>query len=134
MLLSVEDEGVSPMIFYRTDCADMALGEDDIDEAFIASARAIVVTGTHFSRPNSDAAQRKAIRIAKANGGKVVFDIDYRPNLWGLAGHAAGFERYVKSDRVSAQLQDDPARLRPDRRHRGRDHDRRRAPTTAWRR
>ena len=29
----------------------------------------------------------------------MVFDIDYRPNLWGLAGHAAGFERYVKSDR-----------------------------------
>ena len=104
VLLSVEDEGVSPMIFYRSDCADMALAEEDIDEAFIASARAVVVTGTHFSRPNSDAAQRKAIRIIKAKGGKVVFDIDYRPNLWGLAGHAEGFERYVKSDRVSAQL------------------------------
>ncbi|TIU91705.1 MAG: 5-dehydro-2-deoxygluconokinase, partial [Mesorhizobium sp.] len=50
------------------------------------------------------AAQRKAIRLMKAKGGKVVFDIDYRPNLWGLAGHAEGFERYVKSDRVSAQL------------------------------
>ncbi|RWF47298.1 MAG: 5-dehydro-2-deoxygluconokinase [Mesorhizobium sp.] len=104
VLLSVESEGVSPMIFYRSDCADMALSEEDIDEAFIASARAIVVTGTHFSRPNSDAAQRKAIRIMKAKRGKVVFDIDYRPNLWGLAGHAEGFERYVKSDRVSAQL------------------------------
>jgi 5-dehydro-2-deoxygluconokinase len=104
VLLSVEDEGVSPMIFYRSDCADMALAPEDIDEAFIASARSIVVTGTHFSRPNSDAAQRKAIRIIKAKGGKVVFDIDYRPNLWGLAGHAEGFERYVKSDRVSAQL------------------------------
>ncbi|RUY71584.1 5-dehydro-2-deoxygluconokinase [Mesorhizobium sp. M7A.F.Ca.CA.001.13.1.1] len=104
VLLSVEDEGVSPMIFYRSDCADMALAPEDIDEAFIASARSIVVTGTHFSRPNSDAAQRKAIRIMKAKGGKVVFDIDYRPNLWGLAGHAEGFERYVKSDRVSAQL------------------------------
>ncbi|GLS31897.1 5-dehydro-2-deoxygluconokinase [Mesorhizobium albiziae] len=104
VLLAVEEEGVSPMIFYRSDCADMALSEDNIDEAFIASARAIVVTGTHFSRPNSDAAQRKAIRIAKANGGKVVFDIDYRPNLWGLAGHAEGFERYVKSDKVSGQL------------------------------
>jgi 5-dehydro-2-deoxygluconokinase len=104
VLLSVESEGVSPMIFYRTDCADMALSEEDVDEAFITSARAIVVTGTHFSRPNSDAAQRKAIRIMKAKGGKVVFDIDYRPNLWGLAGHAEGFERYVKSDRVSAQL------------------------------
>lgn len=104
VLLSVEEEGVSPMIFYRSDCADMALSEEDIDESFIASARAIVVTGTHFSRPNSDAAQRKAIRIAKANGRKVVFDIDYRPNLWGLGGHAEGFGRYVKSERVSSQL------------------------------
>jgi 5-dehydro-2-deoxygluconokinase len=104
VLLAVEEEGVSPMIFYRSDCADMALSPDDIHEPFIASARAIVVTGTHFSRANTDAAQRKAIRAAKASGGKVVFDIDYRPNLWGLAGHAAGFERYVKSDEVSAKL------------------------------
>jgi len=105
VLLSVEAEGVSPMIFYRTDCADMALSEADVDEAFIASAEAIVVTGTHFSQPNAAAAQTKAIRLAKAHGGKVVFDIDYRPNLWGLAGHAAGFERYVKSDRVTAAYQ-----------------------------
>jgi 5-dehydro-2-deoxygluconokinase len=104
VLLAVEDEGVSPMIFYRSDCADMALAEEDIDEAFVASARAVVVTGTHFSRPNSDAAQRKAIRIAKQAGRKVVFDIDYRPTLWGLTGHAAGFERYVKSDKVSERL------------------------------
>ncbi|HEY0918459.1 bifunctional 5-dehydro-2-deoxygluconokinase/5-dehydro-2-deoxyphosphogluconate aldolase [Devosia sp.] len=104
VLLAVEDEGVSPMIFVRTDCADMALAEADIDPAFIASAAAVVVTGTHFSRPNTEAAQRKAMRIARANGRKVVFDIDYRPNLWGLAGHAAGFSRYVKSEHVSAQL------------------------------
>lgn len=104
VLLSVEDEGVSPMIFYRSDCADMALAPEDVDDAFIASARAVVVTGTHFSRENSEAAQRKAIRIAKENGRKVVFDIDYRPNLWGLAGHAEGFERYVKSDKVSDKL------------------------------
>ena len=104
VLLAVEAEGVSPMIFVRTDCADMALDESNIEEAFIASAGAIVVTGTHFSKPNSEAAQRKAIRIAKANGRKVVFDIDYRPNLWGLAGHEAGFERYVKSDAVSEKL------------------------------
>ncbi|WP_224702078.1 bifunctional 5-dehydro-2-deoxygluconokinase/5-dehydro-2-deoxyphosphogluconate aldolase [Devosia aquimaris] len=101
VLLSVEAEGVSPMIFYRSDCADMALCEDDIDEALIASAKSIVVTGTHFSRANSEAAQKKAIRIAKVNGAKVAFDIDYRPNLWGLAGHEAGFSRYVASDVVS---------------------------------
>ena len=105
VLLAVEDEGVSPMIFYRSDCADMALCEDDVSEDLIASAASIVVTGTHFSRPNTEAAQKKAIRIAKANGAKVVFDVDYRPNLWGLASHAAGFERYVASDAVSAKLQ-----------------------------
>jgi 5-dehydro-2-deoxygluconokinase len=104
VLLAVEEEGVSPMIFYRSDCADMALSPDDIDEAFIATSRAIVVTGTHFSQPNTEAAQLKAIKAAKASGGKVVFDIDYRPNLWGLAGHAEGFERYVKSEAVSAKL------------------------------
>lgn len=104
VLLAVEDEGVSPMIFYRTDCADMALSEADIDPALIEAAEAVVVTGTHFSRPDAEAAQRKAIRLARAAGGRVVFDIDYRPNLWGLAGHAAGFERYVKSEEVSARL------------------------------
>jgi 5-dehydro-2-deoxygluconokinase len=104
VLLAVEAEGVSPMIFYRTDCADMALDETDIDEAFIASAGAIVVTGTHFSTENAERAQLKAIRAAKAAGRKVVFDIDYRPNLWGLAGHAAGFERYVKSDHVTGKI------------------------------
>src|SRR5690606_10361726 len=101
---AVEGEGVSPMIFYRTDCADMALAESDIDESFIASARAIVITGTHFSQPHSEAALLKAVGAARAAGRRVVFDIDYRPNLWGLGGHAAGFERYVKSDVVTARI------------------------------
>lgn len=104
VLLSVENDKTFPLIFYRENCADMALSEDDIDPAFIASSRAIVVTGTHFSRPNTDAAQRKAMKLIKQAGGKVVFDIDYRPNLWGLAGHAAGESRYIASDKVSNHI------------------------------
>ena len=104
-ILSVESDTSFPLLFYRDNCADAALDEGDIDEAFIASARAIVVTGTHFARPNSDAAQRKAIRLARAAGGQVAFDIDYRPNLWGLASLGAGDQRYVRSDTVSAHLQ-----------------------------
>jgi 5-dehydro-2-deoxygluconokinase len=104
VILGVRDEDSFPLIFYRDNCADMALTEDDIDEAFIASAGAIVVTGTHFSRENTAAAQKKAIRIAKANGRKVVFDVDYRPNLWGLLGHGAGESRYVRSDAVTEHL------------------------------
>ena len=97
VLLAVEDEGVSPMIFYRTDCADMALDEDDIDEDFIALGRAPSSSPARISRgptPRPRSARRSASPRRTAR--KVVFDIDYRPNLWGLAGHAAGFERYVE--------------------------------------
>jgi 5-dehydro-2-deoxygluconokinase len=104
VLLSVESDKRFPMIFYRDNCADMALSEDDIDPAFIASAGAVLVTGTHFSTPNTAAAQRKVVRIAREHGRKVAFDIDYRPNLWGLAGHAAGDARYIASAEVSARL------------------------------
>ncbi len=104
VLLSVENDKTFPLIFYRDNCADSALNEADVDEAFVKSSASVLVTGTHFSKPHTDAAQRKAMRIAKANGGKVILDIDYRPNLWGLAGLGAGEERYIKSDKVSEHL------------------------------
>jgi 5-dehydro-2-deoxygluconokinase len=106
VVLGVRDERAFPLIFYRENCADTAMTEDDVAPALIARAKAIVVTGTHFSRPGTAAAQRKAIELARPAGAKVVFDIDYRPNLWGLAGHDAGKERYVASERVTAALQD----------------------------
>jgi len=105
VLLSVENDTTFPLIFYRENCADMAIDEGDVTEELIRSAKAVLVTGTHFSKPNTEAAQRKAMRIARAAGRKVVFDIDYRPNLWGLAGHAAGEERYIASAAVSERLQ-----------------------------
>lgn len=105
VILGVRDEKTFPLIFYRTDCADAALDESEIDEEFIASARAVVVTGTHFSIPGAAAAQRKAIALARKHGRKVAFDVDYRPNLWGLAGHGAGEERYIRSDTVTQHLQ-----------------------------
>ncbi|KQT66042.1 MULTISPECIES: bifunctional 5-dehydro-2-deoxygluconokinase/5-dehydro-2-deoxyphosphogluconate aldolase [unclassified Aureimonas] len=103
-ILSVESDTSFPLLFYRHDCADIALCEDDVDEAFVRRAKAVLVTGTHFAKPGTDAAQRKAMRIAKANGARVVLDIDYRPNLWGLAGHDAGDNRYIASEAVSAHL------------------------------
>ncbi len=105
VLLGVRDDHSFPMIFYRSDCADAALDESDIDENYILSARAIVVTGTHFALPKATAAQRKAIGIARKAGRRVVFDIDYRPNLWGLGGHDAGESRYAESTAVTQRLQ-----------------------------
>ncbi|MBS1050349.1 bifunctional 5-dehydro-2-deoxygluconokinase/5-dehydro-2-deoxyphosphogluconate aldolase [Gluconobacter japonicus] len=104
-ILGVRDSESFPLLFYRTDCADAALNEKDVDPEFIARAKAIVVTGTHFSRPHSAGAQRKAMKLIHEKGGKVVFDIDYRPNLWGLAGIGEGESRYVKSETVTSYLQ-----------------------------
>lgn len=105
VLLGIRDESQFPLIFYRENCADMALCEDDIDEGFIASARAVVATGTHLSHHNTEAAVLKALRLARAHGAQTALDIDYRPNLWGLAGHGAGESRFIESAAVTARLQ-----------------------------
>lgn len=105
VILGIRDKDTFPLIFYRESCADAALEPEDIDEAYIASAKAVVVTGTHFSTPNLDATSRKAAKLARAHGRKVVLDIDYRPVLWGLTGHGLGEERFVESERTSAHLQ-----------------------------
>ncbi|MBS0125440.1 bifunctional 5-dehydro-2-deoxygluconokinase/5-dehydro-2-deoxyphosphogluconate aldolase [Thetidibacter halocola] len=105
VLLGIRDQSQFPLIFYRENCADMALGEEDIDPAFITEARAVVATGTHLSHPRTEAAVLKALRIARENGMQTALDIDYRPNLWGLAGHGAGEERFIASQKVTEKLQ-----------------------------
>jgi 5-dehydro-2-deoxygluconokinase len=105
VILGLRDRRTMPHIFYRTDCADMALEADDVEPDFVASARALLVTGTHFSTEKVDRASRIAIRYAKEAGTRVVFDIDYRPVLWGLTGHGAGESRFMASDTVTAHLQ-----------------------------
>ena len=61
VLLGIRDDEQFPLIFYRENCADMGLTEDDIDEGFIAEARAVLATGTHLSHPRTEAAVLKAL-------------------------------------------------------------------------
>ena len=105
VILGIRDQHRFPLIFYRENCADMALCEDDIDPALIAQARAVVATGTHLSHPRTEAAVRKALRLAREGGAQTALDIDYRPNLWGLAGHGDGESRFIESAAVTARLQ-----------------------------
>ncbi len=105
VLLGIRDEDRFPLIFYRENCADMALCEDDIDPALIARSRAVVATGTHLSHPRTEAAVLKALNLARKNGARTALDIDYRPNLWGLSGHGDGKNRFIESAAVTAKLQ-----------------------------
>jgi 5-dehydro-2-deoxygluconokinase len=101
----VRNERDFPLIFYRENCADMALTESEIDPDYVRSAKGLVITGTHLSRQSPRAACMKAVGIARASSVKVALDIDYRPNLWGLAGHAHGENRFVASQDVTALMQ-----------------------------
>lgn len=105
VFLGIRDPDSFPLIFYRENCADMALGVDDVDETFIRSAGAVLINGTHLSQPGVFAASLKACEIAKAAGGRVVFDIDYRPVLWGLTGKEDGENRFIASAAVTEKLQ-----------------------------
>lgn len=104
-MLGISDPDTFPLIFFRENCADMALSPDDIDEAFVASSHALLVNGTHLSNPSVFSASWKAAEVMKKAGGKVVFDIDYRPVLWGLASKDNGEDRFVASAGVTQELQ-----------------------------
>ena len=105
VILGIRDQEHFPLIFYRENCADMALCEDDIDPHFIAEAGCVLATGTHLSHPRTEAAVLKALKLARENGSRTVLDIDYRPNLWGLSGHGDGENRFIESASVTTKLQ-----------------------------
>ncbi len=105
VILGIRDKVSFPLIFYRENCADMALTEGDISEKFISEANCICATGTHLSNPKVEKATLKAIQIGRKLGKKTALDIDYRPNLWGLSGHGDGENRYIRSQLVTQNLQ-----------------------------
>jgi 5-dehydro-2-deoxygluconokinase len=104
VILGIRDQEQFPLIFYRENCADMALCEADIDEGLIADTRSVLATGTHLSHPRTEAAVLKALQLARKHGARTALDIDYRPNLWGVAGHGDGESRFVESAMVTAKL------------------------------
>lgn len=104
-ILGIKDSETFPLLFYRENCADMAIEPADIDEAFIATCRSLAITGTHLSTPGVLAASMRAIELARKHDVRTVLDIDYRPVLWGLTGRGEGERRFVAADHVTAHLQ-----------------------------
>ena len=105
VFLGIRDPDTFPLIFYRENCADMALAVGDIDIDFMQSARAVLINGTHLSQTNVFEVSVHACELARAAGARVVFDVDYRPVLWGLTGKDMGENRFVADAAVTARLQ-----------------------------
>lgn len=72
----------SSILMYRNCIADLQLSVDDIDESYIKSAKAILISGTSLAESPSREAAIKAVMLAKKSDTKIIFDIDYREYNW----------------------------------------------------
>jgi 5-dehydro-2-deoxygluconokinase len=67
---------------YRNMAADLSLDPADIDEEYIKEAKAVLLSGTALAASPSREAVFKVAALAKKNGVRIIFDIDYRAYNW----------------------------------------------------
>lgn len=105
VILGVAPPDRFPLIFFRENCADMEtrLG-DESDRAILSEAKALHVTGTGLSRASAVEHTLAIVHEARRAGCAIVFDVDYRPVLWGLAPKGDGETRYRSSSDVTATM------------------------------
>lgn len=82
VLLGIEPPGKFPLVYYRDNCADMALTIDDVQKAPIAEARLFQFAGSNLYEEPTRSATLFAAESAKRAGVEVVLDVDFRPTLW----------------------------------------------------
>ena len=85
----IKSETESSIVMYRNEAADLKLDVEDIDEAYINRAKAILISGTALAESPSREAALKAVALAKKNGVPIIFDIDYRAYNWKNADEIA---------------------------------------------
>lgn len=72
----------SSILMYREKAADLMLHPDDIDEAYIAGAKMLLISGTALAQSPTREASLKALALAKKTNTCVVFDVDFRNYTW----------------------------------------------------
>ncbi len=48
VIFGIRDRENFPLLFYRENCADMALSPEDLDHAMLDDAETVLINGTHF--------------------------------------------------------------------------------------
>jgi 5-dehydro-2-deoxygluconokinase len=82
VLLGIEPPDKFPLVYYRDNCADIALTIDDVLASPIDGCRIFQFAGTNLSADPSRSATLFAAERARAHGAEVVLDIDFRPDQW----------------------------------------------------
>ncbi len=104
VILGVAPPERFPLIFFRENCADMETRLHEQDPAILSEAKALHVTGTGLSSRATAERTLEIVHAARRAGAAIVFDVDYRPVLWGLASKGDGETRYRSSADVTAVM------------------------------
>jgi 5-dehydro-2-deoxygluconokinase len=120
VVLGIEPPDKFPLVYYRDNCADIALSIDDVLAAPLAASRALLISGTGLSAEPSRSATLFAAERARQMGAEVVLDIDFRPDQW---SDARAFGATIRSvlpyvnivigtdDEINAAMLTDPAQI-----------------------
>ena len=120
VVLGIEPPDKFPLVFYRDNCADIALTIDDVLAAPVTGARVVQFAGTNLSQEPSRSATMFAAELGRSAGAKVVLDIDFRPDQWhdprafGVAIRAVLRSVDVvigTQDEINAAMLSDPAQM-----------------------
>ena len=120
VVLGIEPPDRFPLVYYRDNCADIELSIDDVLAAPVGDAKAFEFAGTNLSKDPSRSATLFAAERVREEGGRVVFDLDFRPDQWhdprafGVAARSAA--RLVDvvlgtQDEIKASVLTDPAQV-----------------------
>src|SRR5262245_15084500 len=82
VVLGIEPPDRFPLVYYRDNCADIALTIDDVLATAIDDCRCLLISGTGLSQEPSRSATLFAAEQARAAGAEVVLDVDFRPDQW----------------------------------------------------
>jgi 5-dehydro-2-deoxygluconokinase len=82
VLLGIEGPDRFPLTYYRDNCADNELNIDDVRAAPAMDCQVLLISGTNLSQEPSRSATLYAAEVARAAGGTVVLDLDFRPDQW----------------------------------------------------
>lgn len=105
VILGINPPDRFPLIFYRENCADMQLKKHYIDGDYFSDAKALLITGTGLSSENIRSVSHDAVDTARYVNTRIIFDLDYKSVLWGLADQNEGDSRYKTSQMVTQQYQ-----------------------------
>jgi len=82
VVLGIEPPDKFPLVFYRDNCADIALDLDDVLTAPVIDSSVFQFAGTNLSKDPSRGATLYGAELAKKAGTTVVLDLDFRPDQW----------------------------------------------------